>query len=159
MCLYIHILPRVGMKLALSNTAPYPSFFPRATATIPANPPRMPGMPCRLWTPQVSWMPRLDARMGCREGKEASCSNQIKVFLKCKISGTYTEHCWHTKGFQIFKYEVVCNQSLFWLLMNAHVKFLIVENALQSFPESLVKFSYFVFFSKQQCKTCRCVCR
>lgn len=46
----------------------YPGFFFKATATIPATPPRMPGMPCRLWTPQVSWIPILDARMGCRRG-------------------------------------------------------------------------------------------
>lgn len=61
---------------------PYPSFFPKATATIPANPPRMPGMPCRLWTPQVSWMPRLDARMGCRREKEGPLLQPNSVFYK-----------------------------------------------------------------------------
>lgn len=70
---YIHstyIFSYVYVRL-WTDYGPYPSFFPKATATIPAKPPRMPGMPCRLWTPQVSWMPRLDDRMGYREGKEA----------------------------------------------------------------------------------------
>lgn len=63
-CTHLH-LHLLDVNLGQST---YPSFLPRATATIPAKPPRMPGMPCRLWTPQVSCMPRLEARMGCRKG-------------------------------------------------------------------------------------------
>lgn len=69
---YIYSI-NIGFRFIHKNCGswdgPYPSFFPKATATIPAKPPRMPGMPCRLWTPQVSWMPSLDARMGYKGGE------------------------------------------------------------------------------------------
>lgn len=71
LCIYVR---------SLCDYGPY-SFFPKATATMPAKPPRMPGIPCRLWTPQVSWMPRWDERTGYREEEKGFWVSFQKV--KC----------------------------------------------------------------------------
>lgn len=54
---------------AIPNThpfCPYVLLLAQAAVTAPTMPPMMPGMPCRLWIPHVSWIRRWDSRNGWR---------------------------------------------------------------------------------------------